>query len=262
MLIVGGHAQMGGAVMMAAEAASSAGAGKVTVVCHARHQVAILSRAPNLMLRDIDTLTDAEIQHLISQVDAVSLGMGLGRDAWAEQHYADWFAALNQSEVEVVYDADALWFMAKQAHLSNHPAQLKPNSYATPHSGEAATLLNTTVAAIEADRIAAIQQLQQRYAGEWVLKGSGSLTLQAGSTGPQASSLWICTAGNPGMGTGGMGDVLAGVIASLKAQFHHQVQLHEIVMLHALAGDMLAEQGMRGLQAQHMSQAIYKVVNQ
>lgn len=260
-LIVGGHAQMGGAVMMAAEAASSAGAGKVTVVCHAKHHVAILSRAPNLMLRDIDALTGAEIQHLISQVDAVSLGMGLGRDAWAEQHYADWFAALNQSEVEVVYDADALWFLAKQAHSSHHPAQLKPNSYATPHSGEAATLLNTTVAAIEADRIAAIQQLQQRYAGDWVLKGSGSLTLQAASTEPQASSLWICTAGNPGMGTGGMGDVLAGMIASLKAQFHHKIQLHEIVMLHALAGDVLAQQGMRGLQAQHMSQAIYQVVN-
>ena len=261
-LIVGGHAQMGGAVMMAAEAASSAGAGKVTVVCHAKHHVAILSRAPNLMLRDIDALTGAEIQHLISQVDAVSLGMGLGRDAWAEQHYADWFAALNQSEVEVVYDADALWFLAKQAHSLHQPAQLKLNSYATPHSGEAATLLNTTVAAIEADRIAAIQQLQQRYAGEWVLKGSGSLTLQAASTEPQTSALWICTAGNPGMGTGGMGDVLAGMIASLKAQFHNQIQLHEIVMLHALAGDMLAQQGMRGLQAQHMSQAIYQVVNQ
>ncbi len=120
---------------------------------------------------------------------------------------------------------------------------------------------NTTVAAIEADRIAAIQQLQQRYAGDWVLKGSGSLTLQAASTEPQTSSLWICTAGNPGMGTGGMGDVLAGMIASLKAQFHHKIQLHEIVMLHALAGDVLAQQGMRGLQAQHMSQAIYQVVN-
>lgn len=260
-LIVGGHAQMGGAVMMAAEAASNAGAGKVTVVCHAKHHVAILSRAPNLMLRDIDALSKVEIQQLISQVDAVSLGMGLGRDAWAEQHYTNWFTALNQSDVEVVYDADALWFLAQHAQASNSPAQLKLNSYATPHSGEAATLLGTTVAQIEADRIAAIQQLQQRYAGDWVLKGSGSLTLQAASTEPQASSLWICTAGNPGMGTGGMGDVLAGMIASLKAQFHHKIQLHEIVMLHALAGDVLAQQGMRGLQAQHMSQAIYQVVN-
>lgn len=246
-LIVGGHAQMGGAVMMAAEAASHSGAGKVTVVCHAKHHMAILSRAPNLMLRDIDTLTAADIQRLIEQVDAVGFGMGLGRDTWAEQHYLQWFMLLNQSDLHVVYDADALWFLAK------HPAILKHNSYATPHSGEAATLLQSSVTALEADRIAAIYQLQQRYVGQWVLKGSGSLILQ--------ERLWICTAGNPGMGTGGMGDVLAGMIASLKAQFHDQIQLHQIVTLHALAGDELAKQGMRGLQAQSMSQAIYKVVN-
>ena len=152
----------------------------------------------------------------------------------------------------------------KVARSAGNSAQLmaKEGKYATPHSGEAATLLGTTVAQIEADRIAAIQQLQQRYAGEWVLKGSGSLTLQTAPTAAEATALWICTAGNPGMGTGGMGDVLAGMIASLKAQFHNQIQLHEIVMLHALAGDVLAQQGMRGLQAQHMNQAIYQVVNQ
>lgn len=247
-LIVGGHAQMGGAVMMAAEAASNAGAGKVTVVCHAKHHMAILSRAPNLMLRDIDALTVTDIEKLIDQVDAVSFGMGLGRDSWAEQHYLQWFTQLNQSDLHVVYDADALWFLAR------HPATLKHNSYATPHSGEAATLLQSSVSVVEADRIAAINQLQQRYAGQWVLKGSGSLILQV--------QLWICTAGNPGMGTGGMGDVLAGLIASLKAQFHDQIQLHQIVTLHALAGDELAKQGMRGVQAQHMTHAIYKVVNE
>ena len=72
-----------------------------------------------------------------------------------------------------------------------------------------------------------------------MLKGAGSLILE--------DQLWICTAGNAGMGTGGMGDVLAGMIASLKAQWGHQIHLHEIVTLHALAGDWLAAKGMRGL---------------
>ncbi len=63
------------------------------------------------------------------------------------------------------------------------------------------------------------------------------------------------------MGTGGMGDVLAGMVASLKAQFHDQIHLHEIVTLHALAGDYLAQSGMRGLQAHDMAQAVYHVVN-
>ena len=63
------------------------------------------------------------------------------------------------------------------------------------------------------------------------------------------------------MGTGGMGDVLAGTVASLKAQFHEDITLHEIVTLHAQAGDLLAQQGIRGLQAHAMGEAIYQVVN-
>jgi ADP-dependent NAD(P)H-hydrate dehydratase / NAD(P)H-hydrate epimerase len=67
---------------MAAEAAFAAGAGKVTIVCDAKHHTAILSRAPNIMLRDINLLTQEQRQALIQQVDAVCFGMGLGRDSW------------------------------------------------------------------------------------------------------------------------------------------------------------------------------------
>lgn len=248
-LVVGGHADMGGAVIMSAEAAFHAGAGKVSVICHVKHHQAILARSPNIMVRDINALDQQAIQQLLMQVDAVCFGMGLGRDEWAEQIYLQWFDLLKlNSHLEVVLDADCLWFLAK------HPQQLNQHLYATPHSGEAATLLGCTAADIEQDRIAAIQQLQQNYAGRWVLKGAGSLILE--------EELFICTQGNAGMGTGGMGDVLAGMIASLKAQFHQQIALHEIVSLHAQAGDLLAEKGMRGLQAQDMAKMIYNVVNQ
>ncbi len=246
-LVIGGHADMGGAVMLAAEAAFAAGAGKVTVACDARHHTAILSRAPNIMLRDINGLDAAQRSALLNQVDAVCFGMGLGRDAWAEQQYQAWFAGIQQAKRETVLDADALWFLAQ------HPEHLNAKVYCTPHPGEAATLLNCKTQDIEADRIAAIYALQQKYQGQWVLKGSGSLTLD--------QQLYICSAGNPGMGTGGMGDVLAGMIASLKAQLHDNIQLHDIVTLHALAGDELAKHGQRGLQAQDMQQAIYTVVN-
>ncbi|WP_087088917.1 NAD(P)H-hydrate dehydratase [Acinetobacter pittii] len=248
-LVVGGHEQMGGAVIMAAEAAFHAGAGKVTVVCHRNHHQAILSRAPNIMLRDINGLNENSIKDILSQVDAVCFGMGLGRDEWAKQIYQQWFNLLNQStHLETVLDADALWFLAKE------PEKLGAHVYATPHPGEAATLLDSSTAQIENDRIAAIYALQQKYAGQWVLKGAGSLILE--------NNLYICTLGNAGMGTGGMGDVLAGMIASLKAQFHKDIALHEIVTLHAQAGDLLAKNGMRGLQAYQMNQAITQVVNQ
>ncbi|RZF54448.1 NAD(P)H-hydrate dehydratase [Acinetobacter halotolerans] len=247
-LVVGGHADMGGAVIMSAEAAFYAGAGKVSVVCHAKHHQSILSRSPNIMVQDINTLNQNDIQQLCHHVDAVCFGMGLGRDDWAENIYKQWLDSLNQNtQLEVVLDADGLWFLAK------HPQQLNEHIFATPHSGEAATLLGCTAAEIEQDRIAAIHQLQQKYAGQWVLKGAGSLILE--------DDLFICTQGNAGMGTGGMGDVLAGMIASLKAQFHQHVKLHEIVSLHAQAGDLLAESGIRGLQAHEMGKMIYKVVN-
>nr|WP_174507556.1 NAD(P)H-hydrate dehydratase [Acinetobacter sp. Marseille-Q1620] len=247
-LVVGGHKDMGGAVIMAAEAAFAAGAGKVTVVCDARHHTSILSRAPNIMLRDINVLDTEHIQVLLDQVDAVCFGMGLGRDEWAEKQYQLWYPLIRHtSDLEVVLDADALWFLAQT------PNQLDQHIYATPHSGEAAKLLACSVQEVESDRISAIRALQLKYAGQWVLKGSGSLILE--------NELWICTQGNAGMGTGGMGDVLAGMIASLKAQFHEYITLHDIVTLHAQAGDVLAESGQRGLQAQNMTHAIYKVVN-
>ncbi|MFH4193365.1 NAD(P)H-hydrate epimerase, partial [Acinetobacter baumannii] len=108
-LVIGGHEQMGGAVIMAAEAAFHAGAGKVTVVCHRNHHQAILSRAPNIMLRDINNFDENSIKEILSQVDAVCFGMGLGRDEWAQQIYQQWFNYLNQtSHLEVVLDADAL----------------------------------------------------------------------------------------------------------------------------------------------------------
>jgi len=248
-LVVGGHEQMGGAVIMAAEAAFHAGAGKVTVICHRNHHQAILSRAPNIMLRDINKFDENDIKDILSQVDAVCFGMGLGRDDWAEKIYQQWINLLNQSKhLETVLDADALWFLAQQ------PKKLSSYIYATPHPGEAATLLGCSTVQIENDRIAAIYALQYKYAGQWVLKGAGSLILD--------DNLYICTEGNAGMGTGGMGDVLAGMIASLKAQFHKGITLHEIVTMHAQAGDRLAQQGMRGLQAFEMNQAITQVVNQ
>ena len=247
-LVVGGHETMGGAVIMAAESAFACGAGKVTVVCHERHHVAILARSPNVMLKDINSLSKNDIQNLLSQIDAVSFGMGLGRDEWAEQYYQIWMAELLKSNVHLVLDADALWFLAQ------NPQRLGNQVYFTPHPGEAATLLQTSIKEIEQDRLESIRLLQQKYNGQWVLKGAGSLTLEN-------ENIWICTAGNAGMGTGGMGDILAGMIASLKAQLHDDIALHEIVTLHALAGDALAKGGTRGLQAHEMAKVLYHIVN-
>ncbi|MBK0062117.1 MULTISPECIES: NAD(P)H-hydrate dehydratase [unclassified Acinetobacter] len=249
-LVVGGHANMGGAVIMAAEAAFHAGAGKVTVICDPSHHTAILSRSPNVMVQDINELNPDKIEKLFRHIDAVCFGMGLGRDHWSAQIFNIWFEILQtQTQLEIVLDADALWFLAEK-----QSADLNGNIYLTPHSAEAARLLNITAQQVEHDRVAAIYQLQAKYKGSWVLKGSGSLILEN-------DTLFVCSTGNAGMGTGGMGDVLAGMVASLKAQFHTDITLSDIVTLHGKAGDLLAEQGQRGIQAQHMAEVIYQVVN-
>lgn len=258
-LVIGGHADMGGAAMMSAEAAFAAGAGKVTLVCAAKHHMAVLARSPNVMVKDIDLLEDESRQQLLAQVDSVCFGMGLGRDEWAQQQFQQWFPLFLKCNHPIVMDADALWFLAKPdvlqaCALEASSAILTAHCIATPHSGEAATLLGCTASDIERDRVAAIEQLQQRYAGQWVLKGAGSLVLED-------DALSVCTAGNAGMGTGGMGDVLAGMIASLKAQFGNTLPLAQMVQLHALAGDVMAAKGERGIQASDMPSAIYNVVN-
>ncbi len=92
--------------------AFAAGAGKVTIVCDAKHHTAILSRAPNIMLRDINALNIEQRTALIQQVDAVCFGMGMGRDQWAKEQYQAWFDLIRNSDLDIVLDADALWFTA------------------------------------------------------------------------------------------------------------------------------------------------------
>src|SRR5690606_21171398 len=179
-------------------------------------------------------------------------------------------------------DADGLYHLAA-LHLDEHQliTQLKEHSAKhqvcfTPHSGEAAKLLNKKISEVEADRLAAIKQCAENYGGDWVLKGAGSLILEQGKA---ENHVYVCGVGNAGMASAGMGAVLSGVIAGLLAQEDLNEaarSLHQAVLLHGLAGDCLVKQtgklnsmtnndrsllvGQRGLQAQDMPAAIRHVM--
>ena len=132
----------------------------------------------------------------------------------------------------------------------------------TPHPGEAARLLESAVAQVEADRFAAAAALQSRWGGAVVLKGAGSvLCTQHELTG--SALLEVCTEGNPGMASGGMGDVLAGLIGGLLAQGLSPAQaLRCGVCIHGEAADMAAaENGERGLLATDLMLPIQAQVN-
>jgi NAD(P)H-hydrate epimerase len=149
----------------------------------------------------------------------------------------------------LVVDADALNLLAETPDR-------RGNWVLTPHPGEAARLLGVANAAIQRDRFAAAQALQARYGGVAVLKGAGTLVQTEGDRPT------ICTAGNPGMASGGMGDVLTGVIAGLISQ---KLELPDAarlgVWLHAAAGDRAARNGERGLLASDLMPHLRTLAN-
>ena len=117
-------------------------------------------------------------------------------------------------------------------------------------------MLNSTPAAIQRDRFAAVQKIHRRYHGICVLKGAGTLIL-----GPDGLPA-VCGAGNPGMASGGMGDVLSGVLGALLAQgFGLQEAARQGVMVHAVAADRAVTMGERGLLASDLMVHLRKLVN-
>jgi NAD(P)H-hydrate epimerase len=150
----------------------------------------------------------------------------------------------------MVLDADALNLLAYE------PMQ-RDDWILTPHPGEAARLLNLSVADIQSDRFQSVRKLQLKFGGIAVLKGAGTL-IQAGQD--RATSL--CTDGNPGMASGGMGDILTGVIASLLAQgYAPELAASMGVCLHARAADIEAKKGERGLLAADLMSVIRELIN-
>ena len=228
-LCIGGDDGSGGAVALCADAALRAGAGLVSVATRAVHVGAILARRPEAMVRGVESSED--LAPMLARAGVIAIGPGLGQGDWAR-------ALLQQawrSGRPLVVDADALNLLASTPQAL-HDAVL------TPHPGEAARLLDCTTAEIQSDRFNAARAIAQRLACVVVLKGAG--TIVAAPDG----ALQVIDAGNPGMAVGGMGDVLTGVIAALRAQGLSAFDAASAgALLHALAGDAAAWDGQRGL---------------
>ncbi|WP_201577088.1 NAD(P)H-hydrate dehydratase [Psychrobacter okhotskensis] len=280
---INGSQGMGGAAILSASSVMATGAGKITVACHDAFHGALLTSLPDAMTID---LHDKEgVRKLIKEASVVTIGMGLGRDEKAQALFISYVQAAIAEKKSLVIDADGLYHLASlQMEGQEHEliAQLRQHSIdhqvcLTPHSGEAARLLDKEISIVEDDRLATIKQCAKTYGGNWVLKGAGSLVLEqkiVEQRGSQAR-IYVCGLGNAGMASAGMGDVLSGVIAGLLAQQDLEDEsrcLHQAVLLHALAGDILVNEsdyhqnnsslliGQRGLQAQDMPAAIRHVM--
>lgn len=199
-LVVGGDEGYGGAVRLAAEAAARSGAGLVSVATRAVQVGPILAARPELMARPVED--PRALAALASRADVIAVGPGLGQGDWGRTLF-DAVLALGKP---CVIDADALNLLAVEAR------PLPGGSVLTPHPGEAARLLGSDARAVNADRFAAATALARRHGAVVLLKGAG--TVIAAPDG----ALALCPVAEPGMATGGMGDVLTGVIAALRAQ--------------------------------------------
>jgi NAD(P)H-hydrate epimerase len=242
-LLVGGHKGMGGALILAAKAAAKCGAGMVATLCHKHNVPPMLIAIPEVMSSDWDDrpLIDSRLEWC----SVVGLGPGLGRDSQAQSIYQ----VLSTTKKPKVVDADALHFLAREPAIDSLRV-------ITPHSAEAAMLLGTTVKDIESHRYHAVQALQRKYGGVAVLKGPGTLVCDGDTT-------WVCLEGNPGMASAGMGDVLAGIIASLMAQGLSVSEAARFgVMIHSRAGDIEAKRaGQRGLLSSDVIEHLRNIVN-
>lgn len=243
LLVVGGDAGTAGAVRMTAEAALRSGSGLVRVLTHKDNIIPILTARPEIM---VDELTDERLTEALEWADVIAIGPGLGQRDWGKR-------ALKQvasSEKPMLWDADALNLLAISA-------EKRQNRIITPHPGEAARLLNTETSEIESDRLHAAQTLAQRYGGVVVLKGAG--TLIASEQGEMA----FADVGNAGMASGGMGDLLSGIIASLVGQ---KLTLFDAAcagcVAHGAAADAVAaERGTRGMLATDLLDLLWQFVN-
>ncbi len=247
-MVIGGDSGMGGAVLLAAESAARTGCGLTSAATRPEHVMALLARRPEIMASGVTS--GQGLEPLLKRPSVLVVGPGLGRSAWSEQ-------MLQQATLcglPLVLDADALTLLAEGRVVRD--AQ-RDNWILTPHPAEAARLLSVSTDVIQRNRFAAAEEIQKTYGGVVVLKGPG--TLVCGIDG----RIGVCTHGNPGMASGGMGDVLAGIIGSLIAQgIDLEAAARTGVCLHGVAADRAAElQGERGLLASDVIAQISSLVN-
>lgn len=230
-LIVGGDWGYSGAARLAGEAALRVGAGLVSVATRTEHAGLMNLNRPELMCHGVETARQLAV--LLEKASVVVIGPGLGQSNWAKEL----FTATVKAQKAMIIDADGLNLLARWRETN-------PDWILTPHPGEASRLLNCSTAEIQQDRFASVSAIQARYGGIAILKGAGTLIASE-------DEIAVSTTGNPGMASGGMGDVLAGVIAGLLAQgLSLKNAAQQGVYSHGLAADLAAEKGgERGLLA-------------
>jgi NAD(P)H-hydrate epimerase len=243
LMILAGDRGMSGAAILSAQAAARVGAGLVTILTHPEHSPYISLAQPEVMCYGLNQ--PEQVQAALEKATALVLGPGLTNNAWSQSMLE---AALISS-LPMIIDAGAFYTIRANK-------QSRANWIITPHPGEAARLLDCSIAEVQANRIQAVHNLQRTYGGVALLKGHRSLI-------SCQNQLYECPYGNPGMASGGMGDLLSGILGGLLAQGLDLEQAACLgACLHAKAGDYCAQEyGERGIIASDLLNYLPKLLN-
>jgi NAD(P)H-hydrate epimerase len=227
-LIFAGSSGMAGAAALAARGALRSGAGLVRLAATDQLTPILQVLVPEATCRP-RVFTAA----VLAEYQAVIAGPGLG---CADENIAALTSLIKYTKGCLVLDADALNLIAAQPQLMGELTKRSAGTVLTPHVGEAARLLGQRPSTINANRMAALRRLVAKTGAVTVLKGAGTLI------GLPTGQVFVNSTGNPGMATGGSGDVLAGVIGSLAGQDQTPGQAAVAgAYLHGLAGDLASE---------------------
>jgi ADP-dependent NAD(P)H-hydrate dehydratase / NAD(P)H-hydrate epimerase len=223
LLVVAGSAGKTGAAVMAGQSAMRAGAGLVTIATTAEAGPLVESRCMEVM---VETLACERVDDLLDGKRAVALGPGLSTAEGISALAASLLGAL---EVPAVIDADGINILASEPGVLG---RVSSPLVLTPHPGEMARLTGKSVPDIQADRIGAARDAASIFRAVIALKGAR--TVVAAPDG----RVFVNPTGNPGMASGGMGDVLTGLVGGFLAQGLPALDATLLaVHLHGLAGD-------------------------
>jgi len=257
-LIVAGSVGKTGAAVLAAGGALRAGAGLVTVatpepclpVVAAARPEAMTEPLPATLAGGLDEAGLARLLDLAGGRDAVVLGPGLGQEPGTRALVR---AFVRECPVPLVIDADGLNALAATAGDPAALDALRRDSVTvlTPHPGEMARLAGGTAAEVQRERPEKALALARATGAIVVLKGERTLVAEASGRAAVAAT------GNPGMATGGTGDVLAGIVGSLLARHGALLSATAAVVVHGRAGDIAArERGEEGMTAGDVVEAL------
>jgi len=251
--IIGGDESMVGAVLLASRAALFSGAGRVYAAMLSKNAPAVDLNHPEIMMR-----TPAALVHL-KQLDCVAIGPGLGQSIHAIELLISWLTEPLGQSMPMVIDADALNLIAAHAHLAELLKKRHAQTIITPHAGEAARLLGLSSEFVQDNRAEAALKLAKKFNVVCVLKGAGTICAYPDGT------CFVNTTGNPALASGGTGDVLTGLIASLIAQGVELGTAAKLgVFAHGLAADNLVAGGIgpRGVVASEVLLEVRNIINQ